>query len=127
VGNRTLAYFINKVDKLPEVYRRNKPFVWPKDPYASTAKGMQGDKLALWHSHGRYYKQGGWYWQRPLLFETAEDVFTMSYILNYLTPMLENAGAYVFLPRERDINRNEVIVDNDLNEGGDLFSQPYYR
>ena len=129
VGKRSLAYYINKVDKLPEQYRKNIPFVWAKDQYASTSKGMQGDLIALWHSHGRYFKPGssGWYWQRPLLFETAEDVFTMSYIVPFLTPMLENAGAYVFLPRERDINRNEVIVDNDLNEGGDLFSQPYYR
>ena len=129
VGKRSLAYYINKVDKLPEEHRKNKPFVWAKDQYANTDKGMQGDLIALWHSHGRYFKPGSgtWYWQRPLLFETAEDVFTMSYILPFLTPMLENAGAYVFLPRERDINRNEVIVDNDLNEGGDLFSQPYYK
>jgi hypothetical protein len=27
--------------------------------------------------------------------------------------MLENAGAYVFVPRERDVQVNEVIVDND--------------
>lgn len=129
VGKRSLAYYINKVDKLPSEYRKNVPFVWAKDQYANTSKGMQGDIVALWHSHGRYFKpgSGGWYWQRPLLFETAEDVFTMSYILNYVTPMMENAGAYVLLPRERDINRNEVIVDNDTNEGGELYSQPYYK
>ena len=31
----------------------------------------------------------------------------------YLMPMLENAGAVVFTPRERDWQRHEVIVDND--------------
>ena len=31
------------------------------------------------------------------------------------------------LPRERDINRNEVIVDNDTNDDGYIFSQPYYK
>ena len=51
----------------------------------------------------------------------------MAYIYPFAVPMLENAGAYVFLPRERDINLNEVIVDNDVNESGQLFSQPYYK
>ncbi|MDE6770277.1 MAG: xanthan lyase, partial [Muribaculaceae bacterium] len=51
----------------------------------------------------------------------------MSYIYPFAVPMLENAGAYVLLPRERDINRNEVIVDNDVNDSGLLFSQPYYK
>ncbi len=37
----------------------------------------------------------------------------MSFTLPYLIPMLENAGAMVFTPRERDIQTNEVIVDND--------------
>jgi hypothetical protein len=33
--------------------------------------------------------------------------------------MLENAGAVVYTPRERDWQKNEVIVDNDMgdNEG----------
>src|SRR5690606_16077801 len=33
----------------------------------------------------------------------------------YLIPMLQNAGANVFVPRERDTQSNEVVVDNDLN------------
>ena len=129
VGERSLAYYITKVDKLPEAYRKNIPFVYPTEPYFNPVKGMQGDIIALWHSHGRYFKpgSGAWMWQRPLLFETVEDIFTMGYILPYVVPMLENAGAYVFLPRERDLNTNEVIVDNDTNEGGILMSQPYYK
>lgn len=129
VGKRSLSYYITKVDKLPEQYRKNKPFVYPTDPYFNAVKGMQGDIVALWHSHGRYFKpgSGAWMWQRPLLFETVEDIYTMGYILPYVVPMLENAGAYVFLPRERDTNIHEVIVDNDTNEGGMLFSQPYYK
>jgi hypothetical protein len=35
--------------------------------------------------------------------------------------MLENAGATVFLPRERDIQLNEVIVDNDISTGESEF------
>ena len=90
---------------------------------------MENDIVAMWPSHGRYYKtgSGAWLWQRPQLFHIVEDTHTMSYIYPYVVPMLENAGAYVMLPRERDINRNEVIVDNDTNDSGMIFSQPYYK
>lgn len=127
VGNKSLAYYITKVDKLPEQYRKNPDFVKEVHPFIDPVKGMDNDIIALWHSHGRYFKNGSWQWQRPMLFQTAEDVFTMSYVLPYLVPMLENAGAYVMLPRERDTNRNEVIVDNDTNDEGNIYSQPYYK
>ncbi|KAB2815444.1 MAG: xanthan lyase, partial [Paludibacter sp.] len=45
-------------------------------------------------------------------------LWTMSFVVSYITPMLENAGAKVFLPRERDIQRNEVIVDADGSTKG---------
>lgn len=127
VGKRNLAYYIHKVDKLPEKYRKNPGFVEEVHPLTTAVKGMDNDIIALWHSHGRYFKDGGWTWQRPFLFETSEDIYTMGYILPYVVPMLENAGAYVMLPRERDTNKHEVIVDNDTNEGGQIFSQPYYK
>ena len=126
VGSRNLAYYINKIDKLPSQYRTNIPFVTALNPYVNPKKGMEGDIIALWHSHGRYFKNGGWQWQRTLLFQSIEDTYTMGYVLPFLVPMLENAGAYVMLPRERDYNRHEVIVDNDTNDGGMLFSQTTY-
>lgn len=126
VGGKALSYYISRVDKLPVAARKPIPFVREADPDNNPAKGMQGDIIAMWHSHGRYYKNGSWQWQRPLLFETVEDIYAMGYILPYVVPMIENAGGYVMLPRERDVNPHEVIVDNDLNEGGELFSQPYY-
>ncbi len=80
------------------------------------AKGLSGKNIAVWQSHGRYFDEGAerWIWQRPCLFQTVEDMFTQSFVLPYLVPMLENAGAYVMLPRERDVQRNEVIVDFDV-------------
>lgn len=77
--------------------------------------GLQGRHLSIWASHGRYYDQakGMWKWQRPFLFGTTEDLYTQTIVVPYLIPMLENAGAVVFTPRERDWQRNEVIVDND--------------
>ena len=129
VGQKPLSYFITKVDKLPEKFRKNPDFVTVVNPNGTIDRGLKNDIIALWHSHGRYFKPsaGGWMWQRPLLFETVEDVYPMGYILPFLTPMLENAGAYPFLPRERDLNRNEVIVDNDVNPSGRIYSQPYYK
>lgn len=81
-------------------------------------KGLSGRHIALWQSHGRYYEQSleRWEWQRPCLFQTVEDMMSAGFVLQYLVPMLENAGAYVMLPRERDTNTVEVIVDNDHSD-----------
>ncbi|MCH5225767.1 MAG: xanthan lyase [Muribaculaceae bacterium] len=129
VGDKPLSYFITTIDKLPAGSRQNPPFVVEALPFSKPKHGMAGDLVALWASHGRYFKPGSsqWYWQRPALFQVTEDTHTMSYILPYVVPMIENAGGYVFLPRERDINRNEVIVDNDTNDEGEIYSQPYYK
>lgn len=77
--------------------------------------GLSGRHIALWQSHGRFFENqtGRWRWQRAPLFGTVEDMYTQSYVLPFLIPMLENAGAYVMTPRERDIQKYEVIVDND--------------
>ena len=129
VSGKPLSYYINSIDKLPKEHRANIPFVRAAEPLSEISKGMQGDNVALWHSHGRYYKSANnnWYWQRPFLFQAIEDTYTLGYILPYVVPMLENAGAYVMLPRERDINPIEVIVDNDQpEEGSMLYSQNSY-
>ena len=86
-------------------------------PY-STDKGLKGKHLCVWASHGKYYnvKTGEWIFQRPYLYCTSEDLFTQSIVVPYLIPMLENAGAVVYSPRERDWQKNEVIVDNDMKE-----------
>ena len=83
-------------------------------PYQVTS-GLNNRHLSIWASHGRYFniKENAWKWQRPAMFCTREDLFTQTIVVPYLIPMLENAGAVVFTPRERDWQRNEVIVDND--------------
>ncbi|MBQ9888652.1 MAG: xanthan lyase [Bacteroidales bacterium] len=83
-------------------------------------RGMSGRYIALWQSHGRYFEanSGRWEWQRSPNFTTVEDMYTQSYVLPFLIPMLENAGAYVMTPRERDLQRHEVICDNDPAFGG---------
>lgn len=83
-------------------------------------RGLTGRHIAMWQSHGRYYdnSKNVWKWQRPLLFQTVEDIFTQSFVVPFLAPMLENAGATVMLPRERDWRTEEFIIDNDPCENG---------
>lgn len=78
-------------------------------------EGLNGRHIALWHSHGWYYENtlDRWEWQRARVFQTVEDIWTMSFVVPYIAPMLENAGANVLIPRERDTQTNEIIVDAD--------------
>jgi len=94
---------------------QGEPWVKNMDVPHDITEGLQGRHLSLWASHGRYYdvKNGIWKWQRPKLFGTTEDLFTQTIVVPYLIPMLENAGAVVFTPRERAWQKEEVIVDND--------------
>jgi len=92
------------------------PWVTPMNNEYKIRNGLEGRHISAWASHGKYYtyKKDMWTWQRPHLYCTTEDMFTQTIALPYLYPMLENAGAVVFTPRERDWQKNEVIVDNDL-------------
>lgn len=78
-------------------------------------KGLQERHIAMWQSHGLFFDQENnrWRWQRSRLFQTVEDLYTQSYVLPYIVPMLENAGAIVLLPRERDVRSEEIVVDNN--------------
>ena len=67
-------------------------------------QGLLYRNIALWNSHGLYYDKNmdKIRWQRPALFGTVEDMLSTQIVLNYLLPMLRNAGAEVYMPRERD-------------------------
>ena len=96
------------------------PLVSPVNPAFKVTRGLQGRHIALWQSHGYYYESSldRWEFQRGRIFGTVEDLYTQSYVLPFLVPMLENAGAVVLLPRERDCNTVEIIVDNDQPSTG---------
>lgn len=88
--------------------------------------GLLNRHIALWQSHGYYYepKLARWEWQRARIFQTVEDLYTQAYVLPYLVPMLENAGANVLIPRERDVQKHEVIIDNDgILNGGSVYTE----
>lgn len=97
----------NKSERIPVVQNTSRGF--------KISNGLFGSNILLWHSHGWYYNytEKRWMWQRARLFQTVEDLGPASFTIPYLIPMLENAGANIFVPRERDLQLNEVIVDND--------------
>ncbi len=98
--------FKQKVDR-PLLTRLSVPY--------SPKYGLRNRHIALWQSHGYYFesKLGRWEWQRARTFQTVEDLYTQSFVLPYLVPMLEKAGANVLIPRERDAQTDEIIIDND--------------
>ncbi len=99
----------------PQSDRRGPPLVQNLSKPWQPEKGLFNRNIALWPSHGWYYEDRTrrWEWQRARVFTTVEDLLPFAFVQPYLTPMLENAGANVFLPRERDIQTEMVIVDND--------------
>ncbi|MCR5820471.1 MAG: hypothetical protein K6F94_05960 [Bacteroidaceae bacterium] len=99
-----------------EIHHHGKNWVTPVSRPINISAGLQDRHICLWASHGFYWSipDKTWKWQRPKLFTTTEDLLSQTIVVPYLMPMLENSGAIVFSPRERDWQRNEVIVDNDL-------------
>lgn len=115
---RNGAYWGNiDYEDYPWVSNTSRPYI--------PSYGLQGRHLTVWASHGIYYnvKKQRWIWQRVPLHLTREDLFTQTIVVPYLIPMLEDAGAVVFTPRERDWQRNEVVVDNDLIFGNSRYKE----
>lgn len=128
-ATRALAFcVIEQPDSIPTEVEC--PEVWPSSlgrniqpwtqnlssPWQATS-GLSGRHLCVWASHGRYYKQGrGWTWQRPSIYCTIEDLLTPSFVYPFLIPMLENAGAVVWTPRERDMQTHMVLADHPTQD-----------
>lgn len=122
-GHLTAQYQDGNTRAWGSIEYKDDPWVYRVSRPNNITEGLLNRHIALWASHGRYYDadKGKWVWQRPNLFGTTEDLFTQTIVVPYLIPMLENAGATVFTPRERDWQTHEVIVDND-----DRQKAPYY-
>jgi len=107
-----------------ELYKGS-PWVTPTNRPYTIKKGLQGRHLGVCQSHGKYFNHSKqeWIWQRPRLFCTTEDMFTQTFVVPYLIPMLQNAGAVVFTPRERDWQKQEIIIDNDFIMDGSRYEE----
>ena len=125
IDNLVPQYYASKVRDARFTNPSARPLTRRKSALSQPDRGLAGRHIALWQSHGRYYdaEKGVWKWQRSRLWETVEDLYTQSYVLPYILPMLESAGATVLLPRERSLQRAELIADNDSESIGEL----YYR
>lgn len=121
-NNRTVALSIagndiaNYFSSFDNAYqRKHAGFITPLDENRQYSKGLSGNIVAVWPSHGWYFEPylNRWEWQRARMFHTVEDMYTHSYMIPFIMPMLENAGAYVWDPRERDTHNFGAVVDND--------------
>lgn len=97
--------------------KSNIPFIKNESKQNKITNGLFAKNILLWPSHGWYYNntEKRWMWQRARLFQTVEDLGVAAFTEPFLVPMLENAGANVFIPRERDFQKNEIIIDNDIS------------
>ena len=111
--------------RLSQTVNTKLPVVRNISANTSFPEGLSNHNIALWHSHGWYYENtlDRWEWQRARVFLTVEDIWTLSFVVPYITPMLENAGAQVFLPRERDTQKHEIIIDADGSTKGSVYQE----
>ena len=105
--------------------RRHTPFITEVDQHRHYKKALDGNIVAVWPSHGWYFEPylNRWEWQRARMFQTVEDMYTHSYMIPFIMPMLENAGAYVWDARERDTHNHGAVVDNDGGQAQTGYSE----
>ncbi len=86
------------------------------------AGALSGKTIFLSPGHGWYYSSvlGRWATQRGNTYGVIEDHSNGEAVLQHLARYLHNAGANVWTTRERDLNTNMVIVDN--NDGSPTFT-----
>lgn len=96
----------------------NVPTSKPTRAGQRTAKGqpqpfgaLSGASIFLSPGHGWHYEED-WKTQRSEVFNIIEDHSNAEAVFQNLVQYLWNAGARVYTTRERDMNSNMVIVDN---------------
>lgn len=109
----------------PDKQSENSTNPWVKNlskPWTAK-RGLADRHLSIWASHGTYFRtdKDQWEWQRPNLFCTREDLLTASFVYPFLIPMLENAGAVVWTPRERDMQTHMIQQDSPHIETESAF------
>lgn len=79
---------------------------------AGLPKGaLTGASVFVSPGHGWWFTDGKWTTQRGNNHGVVEDLSNAETVIQYLVPYLENAGARVYLTRERDMQTNMVIVE----------------
>jgi hypothetical protein len=148
MGNRPLRFFVRATpleELIPKAFKpisatpppqtRPPALVRPLNlPGPAPRQGLMDRHLTVSASHGWMYdsqKSFRWEWQRARLFNTVEDMHSISYIVPNLIPMLERAGAVVFHTRERDWQTHEVVLDDNARDNsraqGKVRSRGFWR
>ncbi len=104
-------------------FKQNNPNVAQTQPTGS----LSGKTVWLSPGHGWLYftSLGTYSTQRGNTNDMVEDFASIESVNYYLLKYLYNAGANVWMVRERDVNTNEVIVDNSqagYSETGTWFT-----
>ena len=130
-GNKSLASLrITKVDKSSATPHQVRLFDDGTQPDGPPHKGngpRHRDPVALSRADITSLGSGAWMWQRPLLFrDTVEEL-----LLPWVTYRSVSSPIGGECRRLRDCclanamqTGNEVIVDNDTNDEGRIYSQP---
>ncbi|MHC4391331.1 MAG: golvesin C-terminal-like domain-containing protein, partial [Planctomycetota bacterium] len=110
-------------------------FADPKERPSTGA--LNGRRIFVSAGHGKHWKDatGTFSFDRGLTHGVREDISNAQTCIDFLIPMLIDAGAEVVTGRERSYQTNEVIVDNDSNGSPDYVesgawnngSAPGYR
>jgi hypothetical protein len=118
-------YFMQEREEASFTNSASQPLITRVSRLSQPKRGLRNRHIALWQSHGRYFNNntGEWSWQRARLWETVEDLYTQSYVVPFLLPMLERAGASVLLPRERSMRCEEIIIDNDKGVNSTTYTE----
>ncbi len=74
---------------------------------------LSGKTIFISAGHGWYWTGTRWATQRGNTCDLVEDLSNAEAVDYFLIRYLWNAGADVWTVRERDMNRDEIIVDND--------------
>ena len=111
------------VEKPSEVYRKipGKNRGGPSHIGSPQYPGdLLGKTVFVSAGHGWHWNGSSWLTQRGNTNDLVEDLSNAEAVDNYLLQYLYNAGANVWPCRERGMNENEVIVDN--NDPGFSFT-----
>ena len=83
-------------------------------PPDAPAGALSGKSVFVSQSHGWYYDSGTgeWLTQRGNTNDLVEDFINAEAVDQYLIQYLRNAGAGVYTCRERDMQTDEIIVDD---------------
>jgi N-acetylmuramoyl-L-alanine amidase len=114
---RPMETWIEKLPPVPAKPDEDSGKAGPAHPGTPQVTGsLTGKSIFLSQSHGWFYNNPDWLTQRPNTNGIVEDFINAEAINQYLVNYLWNSGASAWTCRERDMNINQVIID-DLDSG----------